>query len=305
MSLELTNTEIDKYCVNLRDKIVASGKKYNAIYPVPMGGYPVALKLYPLLNLPIIDINHGAWKMDNCDILIVDDIVDSGKTLSNPLFENYDTACLISREHYQCNYYGILNKKWIVFPWEKAKGEGSDIHDHIIRQMEYIGENVTREGLIGTPDRVVRSWGKIFGGYDMDPKDLLTTFENPKCDEMVILKDIEMYSTCEHHILPFFGKCSIAYIPKKKVIGISKLARLMEVFARRMQIQERIGEQITEFIMEELDAIGAACIIEAQHFCMTSRGVQKQHSVMITSSLKGAFKTKPAARAELMSLIKG
>ena len=118
------------------------------------------------------------------------------------------------------------------------------------------------------------------------------------------MKDIEFYSTCEHHMLPFFGKAHIAYIPDKKVVGISKLARVLEVFARRMQIQERLCQQITDLLDEELTPIGSACIIEAQHFCMTSRGVQKQNSIMMTSSLTGAFRSNDTTRSELFQMIK-
>jgi GTP cyclohydrolase I len=123
-------------------------------------------------------------------------------------------------------------------------------------------------------------------------------------NQIILLKDIEFYSTCEHHFLPFVGKAHVAYIPKDKVVGISKLARIVEVFSRRLQIQERIGNQVTESLMETLKPQGAACIIEAKHFCMTSRGVNKQNSVMVTSSLKGSFLTHDQTRQELLNLLK-
>ena len=172
----------------------------------------------------------------------------------------------------------------------------------------HIGEDTTREGLIDTPDRVARAYGTLFAGYGMDVKDQFTQFGSDGCDELVLLKDIEFYSTCEHHMLPFFGKAHIAYLPGEKVIGVSKLARILDVYSRRMQIQERIGQQVVTALMENLDCKAAACIIEAQHFCMMARGVQKQNSVMVTSALTGVFKEQSqgglAARAELMSLIK-
>jgi GTP cyclohydrolase I len=174
----------------------------------------------------------------------------------------------------------------------------------IIAQLEFIGEDVTREGLIDTPNRIIKSWGKIFEGYKKKPEDALTVFSADGYDEMVLLKDIEMFSTCEHHWLPFFGKAHIAYIPGTKLVGISKLARLLDIFARRLQIQERIGDQVTTAIMELLEPKGAACIIEAQHFCMKARGVEKQNSIMVTSSMKGVFLSKPEAKQELLSLIK-
>ncbi len=184
-----------------------------------------------------------------------------------------------------------------------AKQAEKDNMLNLIKNMiTYIGDDPDREGLRGTPNRVLESWKKLFGGYKQNPKELLKTFDKETYSQMVILKDIEFYSTCEHHMLPFFGKAHIAYIPKKKVIGISKLARLLETFSRRLQIQERICEQVTNFLMQELKADGAGCILEGIHFCMTSRGIEKQHSKMITSSLEGSFK-KPEVRQEFINLI--
>lgn len=170
--------------------------------------------------------------------------------------------------------------------------------------LSAINENPNREGLVDTPKRVIKSWQEIYSGYSKDPKDVLTVFESDGYDQIVLLKDIEMYSMCEHHMLPFFGKAHVAYIPDGKVIGISKLARLVDIYARRLQIQERIGEQVTNALMEHLKPKAAACIIEAQHLCMLMRGVNKQNSVMVTSSLRGVFLTDPAAKNELMNLIR-
>lgn len=189
-------------------------------------------------------------------------------------------------------------------PAAKYSKEGQTYIEENVREiMEYLGEDTYREGLVETPKRVRKSWEKLYGGYDMDPKDLLKTFDKETYSQMVVLKDIEFYSTCEHHMLPFFGKAHIAYIPRKKVIGVSKLARLLEIYARRLQIQERIGEQVTSFLMKELKAKGAACVLEAQHFCMTSRGVEKQNAKMVTSSLKGVFMKEPETRQEFFSMI--
>ncbi len=178
------------------------------------------------------------------------------------------------------------------------------ISQGIKNQIEYIGDNPDREGLIDTPKRVIKSWNKLYQGYKECPKDILeTTFVEGTCKEMVILKDIEFYSTCEHHMLPFFGKVHIGYIPNDKVVGVSKLARLTDCFARRLQIQERMTTQIAESIMEILEASGAIVIVEAQHFCMTSRGVQKQNSKMITSAIRGTFEDV-SARNEFLALLK-
>jgi len=162
-----------------------------------------------------------------------------------------------------------------------------------------------REGILETPDRVSKMFHYIYGGYRQDPKDVFKVFDGGTYDQIVLLKDIEMYSMCEHHMLPFFGRAHIGYIPDKKVIGISKLARLLDIFSRRLQIQERIGEQVTGALMQYLKPKGAACIIEASHLCMRMRGVEKQNSTMVTSSLKGVFldKKNAAAQAELLRLI--
>lgn len=167
----------------------------------------------------------------------------------------------------------------------------------------FIGDDAEREGLLETPDRIVRSWSKLYSGYGQDPKDILKTFTEGACDEMVMLKNIEFYSTCEHHFLPFFGKMHIAYIPNGKVVGISKLARLTECFARRLQIQERLVMQIADALIDNLDAKGVMVICEAQHFCMTSRGVEKQNSIMVTSAIRGAFKNVET-RNEFLQLVK-
>lgn len=179
-----------------------------------------------------------------------------------------------------------------------------DVLSVIQTQLDLIGEDHQREGLLETPRRVIRSWDELYAGYRKDPKEIFTVFDAGTYDQMVLLKDAEIYSMCEHHMLPFFGKVHVAYIPGEHVIGISKLARLVDIFARRLQIQERIGEQVTEALMTYLKPKGAACIIEAEHMCMRMRGVGKQNSFMVTSSLKGAFFSNPTARQELMQLIK-
>ena len=181
-----------------------------------------------------------------------------------------------------------------------------NIKINLIKQIKYIGEDPNREGLKETPNRIVRSWDELYAGYKQVPADVLTTsFNADKYDQIILLKDIELYSMCEHHMLPFFGKAHVAYIPGVRVLGISKLARLVDMYARRLQIQERLGQQITEALMDFVGCRGAACIIEAVHMCMRMRGISKQGSTMVTSSLTGAFFTSSAARMELMGLIKG
>ena len=166
-----------------------------------------------------------------------------------------------------------------------------------------IGEDNTREGLLDTPSRVVKSWGTLFGGYKMNPKVILERrFAPDNYDQMVILRDIEMYSFCEHHMLPFYGKVHIAYIPGEQVVGLSKLARLVELYARRPQVQERITQQVADALMEYADAKGVIVVTECEHMCMAMRGVNKPASRTITSAVRGVMRT-PATRAEAMSLI--
>ncbi len=172
-------------------------------------------------------------------------------------------------------------------------------------QLGAIGEDVMREGLLDTPKRVVKMWDEIYAGYKQKPQDVLTTFAADGYDQIILLKDIELYSMCEHHNLPFYGKAHVAYLPdpKGKIVGISKLARLVDMYAKRMQIQERIGDQVTTALMEYLKPLGAVCIIEASHMCMRMRGIAKQNSTMVTSSITGRFKDDVALKTELLQLI--
>jgi GTP cyclohydrolase I len=168
-----------------------------------------------------------------------------------------------------------------------------------------IGEDPDREGLIKTPGRVARSYVELMAGLGQDPRVHLRTVFRERYDEIVLLRDIEFHSLCEHHLLPFTGRAHLAYLPDGKVVGLSKLARLVEGYARRPQVQERLTTQIADALMEELNPIGAACILEAVHTCMTIRGARKPGSVMVTSALRGIFKENPASRAEILTLMGG
>lgn len=185
-----------------------------------------------------------------------------------------------------------------------------DPYEAIRKQIRLIGDDPARPGLEATPKRILLAWKELFAGYKTDIDSIFTTFEEPKqFNGLVYLKNIEFYSTCEHHWLPFYGRATIAYIPNGPVIGISKLARLLDAYSRRLQIQERIAEQVTDALMERLNPKGAACIIEAKHMCIACRGVQKQNSIMGYSSLKGVFLESSnmgiAARNELMLVANG
>lgn len=166
-----------------------------------------------------------------------------------------------------------------------------------------LGEDPDREGLLRTPERFAKAYQYLTKGYNEDPADILhSALYSVDYDEMVIVKDIEMFSLCEHHMLPFFGKVHIAYIPKGKVVGLSKLPRLVEVFARRLQVQERLTVEIAESIQNAIHPLGVGVVIEARHLCMMMRGVEKQHSATVTSSMLGAFRA-PQTRQEFLALI--
>lgn len=169
-----------------------------------------------------------------------------------------------------------------------------------------IGEDANREGLIETPARVVKAWEFWTRGYSMSAADILKTFEDGAegCDEMVVRKDIPIYSHCEHHMAAIFGKCTIAYVPDGRVVGLSKMDRLADMFARRLQVQERMTTQIADAMMEHLKPKGVGVWISARHMCVESRGVQNQNSETQTTALRGVFKTQDATRAEFMSLVR-
>lgn len=169
-----------------------------------------------------------------------------------------------------------------------------------------IGEDPRRGGLRDTPARVVKAWRHWAGGYKEDPVALLKCFEDgaEKCDEMVLVKSIPVYSHCEHHLAPFFGTAHVAYIPNGKIVGLSKISRLVDVFARRLQVQERLTNQVADAMQEHLAPKGVAVVIECRHLCMESRGIQRQGSSTTTSAMRGAFRDNAAARAEFMGLIR-
>jgi GTP cyclohydrolase I len=175
----------------------------------------------------------------------------------------------------------------------------------LVRQLlAELGEDPQREGLADTPLRVAKSFAFLTQGYRTNLDQVINkALFTQKTSSMVIVKDIEVYSLCEHHMLPFFGRCHIGYIPKGKVFGVSKLARLVDMYARRLQLQERLTEQISQVVMERIDAAGVGVMIEARHLCMMMRGVEKQNSMMVTSSVLGAFRDSVATREEFLSLI--
>lgn len=174
---------------------------------------------------------------------------------------------------------------------------------HVGAILAELGEDPAREGLLKTPDRVARALRFLTKGYDEDPKSVINgALFTEDYQEMIVLKDLDFFSMCEHHILPFFGKAHVAYIPKRKIVGISKLARLVEVYARRLQVQERMTAQIANILMDELDPQGVGVVLQAEHLCMRMRGVEKQNSSVVTSTMLGVFRSHQETRQEFMSL---
>lgn len=315
VQLELTWNDVRDLAENTLQDITSYFKKQGKgkisevnVWPVPNGGIWAGMALeqtayyWKHLLEKISDTNYIAInivenpKHAHC---FVDDIVDSGETMSST-----------RKNHGDKPFFSLVDKStenipgWVSFPWERhSTNQSQGIETNITRILQFIGEDPKREGLADTPKRVAKSWSELYSGYNVKPESVLTTFEDGACDEMVILKDIEFYSTCEHHMLPFHGKAHIGYIPNGKVVGISKLARLLEVFTRRLQIQERITEQVTTAMDGILRPLGSACVLKSSHFCMKCRGVMQPNSTMITSSLTGYFRTKPEARNEFLTMI--
>jgi len=310
--MNLTWTDVEQRASETFARIVES------FAPVPLGR-PVRLYGVPrggIHALSAVDaacgIAHGSFSVAEFPIervskaeqadAYVDDIVDTGET-RRQYFQAYGARpwfALVDKE-----MEGI--SAWVKFPWEMDSGEVGP-EENIRRILQYIGEDPKREGLLETPSRVVKSYAELFSGYRYKTEEeigsLLKVFTDGACDEMILVKDIEFVSMCEHHMLPFSGVAHIAYLPKDQIVGLSKLARIVDVYARRLQVQERLTQQVTESLMKHLQPNGVACVIEAHHQCMSCRGVKKANAKMVTSSLTGAFR-EPAARAEFYSLIRG
>jgi len=187
----------------------------------------------------------------------------------------------------------------------RPKVEGDSITAHMKDILEQLGEDPSREGLVQTPQRAAKALRYLTSGYEMNVDSIVNgALFTHACDEMVIVRDIEFFSMCEHHLLPFFGKIHVGYLPDKKVIGLSKIPRIVDMFARRLQLQERLTQQVAETLQDVLQPRGVAVICEARHFCMMMRGVEKQHSGTMTSSMLGAFRSRKETRDEFLSLVR-
>ncbi len=262
-------------------------------YAIPRGGVGAALAVSAhLKGLVLTDDPDEAH-------FFIDDLVDSGSTMMKwaSKYPNKPFFSLIDKT-VESAYAG----EWIVFPWE-ADAESS-FEDNILRLLQFVGDDPTREGLLETPKRVAKAWTQWCSGYGKDPKSLLKVFEDgaENHDQMVTVKDIPIYSHCEHHMAPIFGTCTISYIPNGKIVGLSKLSRLADMYARRLQVQERLTDQIADALFTHLDAKGVGVQIKARHMCMESRGVMQQGHHTITTALRGAMRDEPDTRAEFLQL---
>jgi GTP cyclohydrolase I len=237
-------------------------------------------------------IGNAVDNIQDCDV-IVDDLIDSGSTKKRYKTFNKPFEVLIDKKK-------EYKDEWIVFPWEiKEEGEET-VEDNVKRLLQYFGEDVNREGLRDTPKRYV----KFFKEFLNPPKWNCTTFKGEGYDEMIVQTNIPFHSLCEHHIAPFFGEGHIAYIPNERIVGLSKLARTLETYSRRLQNQERITTQVAEFLWKELQPKGVAVVLTAKHMCMEMRGVKKHDTNTTTSKMMGSFKEDYKARTEFLNLIK-
>lgn len=265
--------------------IDASGIRGKAVFGVPRGGSVVAaLSGSPVDNPEDADI-------------IVDDIIDSGATMARwrARFPGKPFVALVNKAD--------CERQWISFPWERNADHDETVEDNITRIIQYIGEDPHREGLKKTPARVAKAWGELTAGYRADiPAILATQFNAERYDQMIALRGVEFHSICEHHMLPFSGKAWIAYLPAKTVLGLSKMARLLDAYAKRLQIQERLTQSIADALWQHLQPRGVAVTITAKHGCMVCRGVGKQHGAMTTTALHGVFRENQSAREEFIHL---
>lgn len=294
--LILTNKMVSYLATMLAGRIHRLLPGATKVFAIPRGGIPAALAVAGHHgNLQLVDDPAEAD-------LFIDDIIDSGDTMRRwcDEYPGKPFFALIDKTEENDEFHD----RWVVFPWEETAEGG--IEDNIKRLLQFIGEDPERGGLRETPRRVAKAWAHWCSGYGKNPADILKVFEDgaEKYDEMVIVKDIPIYSKCEHHLADIFGTATIAYIPNGKIVGLSKLARLADMFARRLQVQERLTNQIADALEEHLQPKGVGVIIRARHMCMESRGICQQGHHTITSALRGVLKDKPEARAEFMELAK-
>lgn len=275
-------------------------------YPVPRGGVPALLALQRAAERSTKVNIMATSDLAEADV-IVDDLIDSGSTMTRHRAAGKPFFALFAKSPQHENKVGlVMNPDWLVFPWEVIDDHDESAFDVVTRSLEVVGDDATREGLLETPRRVVKAWETWFSGYTRDPKEVLKVFTDGAegVDEMVIEVDIPFYSHCEHHMAPFFGLASVAYIPNGKVLGLSKMNRLVDLYARRLQVQERLTNQIADALQDCLEPKGVGVLLRARHMCVESRGIQHRGCSTTTSALRGCIKQEPDARQEFLMLAK-
>ena len=286
--------EVDKLCER-HSHPTGSSKTPTGVYGIPTGGAVVATMVAQRLGLPLRETP------DDPTTLVVDDLVDTGRTMKAVRPDAGPFVDALFRKPWSPASYAVnatLTEAWLAFPWEKDDG---DPVDAVIRLLQHIGEDPTRDGLLETPRRVTKAWRELTKGYNDNPEEILSKTFDVACDEMVVVRQLPFTSLCEHHILPFIGHATIAYVPTDRVVGLSKLARLVDCFANRLQVQERMTMQLADAVEEHLRPLGVGVVVSAQHTCMSMRGIKKNGDT-VTSAMRGVFRTKPEARAELLAL---
>lgn len=269
------------------------------VFGVPRGGCTPAGMLATALGIEVLDELPESPK----GVLVVDDLVDSGETLRKYWDAGFVVDALYRKSHSPDNLPGGRRTVdgWLVFPWERAGGaQVETVEQNIVRVLQFIGEDPTRDGLINTPARVVRALTELTAGYEADLGEILATQFAEDHNQMIVVKQVPFSSLCEHHMLPFVGHATVGYVPSDGIVGLSKLARVVEAFARRLQVQERMTDQIVDALTEHLKPLGVGVRIEASHSCMSMRGVQRS-AQMVTTRLTGVMESDPL-RSEFISL---
>lgn len=293
---KLTLAELYKMAKEAALQIVASrpDAPCTKIYGVPRGGVPVSYLIAWASN-GLIDVVDEAQDAD----VIVDDLIDSGIT-AKFWCERYPGKQFVALLDKSAN--PKFKGRWVVFPWEGNVERG--ICDHVRRIIEFVGDDPNRGGLLETPERVAKAWRHWCGGYSKSPEEVLKTFDDgaEKYDQMVTVRDIPFYSHCEHHLAPFFGTATVAYIPDGKIVGLSKISRLVDIFARRLQVQERLTNQVADALQQHLCPLGVGVFIKARHLCMESRGICQQGHHTVTTALRGVLADDTDARTEFLRM---
>jgi GTP cyclohydrolase I len=292
MRIQLTHQEVMRRAFELSGQIARNHPPSAKAYGVPRGGVLAAYALRSYVGIDIVEFPEDAD-------FIIDDLVDSGTTRKwfAERYPNIPFYALLDKEP-----EGMLGQ-WIDFPWEcDVAGAREGIEGNVRRLLQFIGENPDREGLKETPARVAKAWAHWCQGYHQQVGDVLKVFEDggETYNQMILVKDIPFYSHCEHHLAPFFGTVTLAYIPNKRIVGLSKLSRICMMFAHRLQVQERMTEQIADALNDNLQPKGVGICVKARHLCMESRGIQQQGHHTITTALRGLLLDDATAKAEFL-----